>query len=208
MKRLFFKLSSNKIDEKSPNLNQMVLNLRVFQKLRVWVEEATKHNLEVSGLGSIRRTPIGYVVSDVYLVKPSVVNSGHVAFDPEGGVLPLMKELMLKGRSLQNLRFHWHSHGRFRAFWSGDDEKNQREVIASDSSWSMSLVTNVAGEFLARMDFPKTRQEPIYNIPVYLMIPILGKSVKSWSEEYQLKHERFLNGSNSSLIKEVTSHES
>jgi hypothetical protein len=79
-------------------------------------------------------------------------------------------DLLARSKGLKTLRFHWHSHAKFGVSWSGVDEATARHDFCPDANWTVSLVTNQKGHFLARQDFPKTRHEPRHNLSVWLFL--------------------------------------
>jgi hypothetical protein len=185
--KIMLKLSHK--ENPDPKTPVLLLSERAFKKITFWTQAAGERNQEVSGLGTIIANHGGLYVSDAYLIKPELVSSARVDQDAMAGILPLMERLLRDGRALKNLRFHWHSHANFGVCWSAVDEYTCREVFANDSPWTVSLVTNVAGHFLARMDFPLARKEPIHGLPVRLFAPIYAHKEKKWAQEYQDKYK-------------------
>lgn len=189
MDRLFIKLNNVPRNEQLPTI---VLSLTAYRKVSLWTKLAADiNNWEVSGLGTILAKHGGLFVSDVWLIKPSRVGGAHVEQDP-AAINALMRKLYTGGRDIKNLRFLWHSHANFGVGWSGTDDQTAREDFCPDAPWTVNLVTNAQGQFLARQDFPKTRDDPKNNLPVRLLIPITAGLSRKYREQYNHDHEQHM----------------
>ena len=93
-----------------------------------------------------------------------------------------------QGGTLRSLRFHWHSHANFGVGWSGTDERTARRDFCPDADWTISVVTNAQGHFLARQDFPRSQCEPKHELPVFLLHSIPGNISSKYLREYNNKH--------------------
>lgn len=166
---------------------RLELTTKAYQKIHYWTHCAEPK--ECSGLGVVRKLDSrAYIVDDVYLIKPEMQRGLMVDMDPVA-IQQLICEIYEKTPNrLQNLRFLWHTHGNCGVGWSGTDDKTCREVLCPDADWTINLVVNTQGHHLARMDFPKTKEEPIHGIPVYLRTPIYENKRAQLQEEYDLKH--------------------
>lgn len=181
----------NKIEHTDLNSPGLILDPRAYRKIVFWTQEAARKNREVSGLGVItaRQEPHPhFYVSDVYLVKPTIVNSAHVEMDPIDGVVDTMQRHMALGRSMRSLRFLWHSHNNFGVGWSSDDDDTARNSFPA-ADWFVNLVTNQKGDYLARLDYPKEGKETVHRLPVFLNMEAKSNSQKEWETEYQEKHQ-------------------
>jgi len=112
--------------------------------------------------------------------------------DPDAFVL--FADLLDRSNKLRNLRFHWHSHNNFGVGWSGVDNKTATEEFCPDAKWTVSIVTNARGDFLARQDFPKSRGATRHNLPVWLYLGIPSHMSKRYRKDYDDKVGAFMRG--------------
>lgn len=90
-------------------------------------------------------------VNEVFLV-PQVVSSGSVEFMDTG--FPWAVNKALKEDRIDELRFIWHSHCNFGAFFSGTDEDMVRKVRDHGPiPWLANVVLNKKGETHAQIDY-------------------------------------------------------
>lgn len=164
----------------------LTLSPTAFKKIHYWTHRAGKHQRECSGLGTITERDGDYYVDNVWLIKPERIGQAHVDMDPQA-VMELMMDLYSSGKKMSKLRFHWHSHATFGVGWSATDEDTCRNLFCTDAPWTVSLVVNVYGHHLARMDFPKTKDEPIHKLPVRLEIPVYAPMRKGLELDFLSK---------------------
>jgi len=215
----------NRTDNKDPKIPVVILSLKAYKKITLWTKTAAEiNNWEVSGLGTVVPKYGGYYVSDVWLIEPSKVSGGEVEQNP-ADIHALMQKLFVGtgipketkdpnrvsfegGRDLKNLRLLWHSHGNMGVGWSGTDDRTARVEFCPDAKWTLNIVTNARGHFLARMDFParnavliekanqrRARTIPdtkIDNLPVRLLIPIHKGQGDLYKQQYLDAHEKFM----------------
>jgi hypothetical protein len=178
---------------------------------------------EVSGLGTCVKKKGNYFVSDVWLIKPKTVGHTTVDQSPEA-INELIQKLVMGtgvirptqgdnvsfvgGKSMKNIRFLWHSHVDFGVGWSGTDDATARFDFCPDSDWTVNLVVNTKGHFLARLDFPKENNELVRiarenNLPtindttvnklnVALQVRVDAPLGNKLSKEYIETHREFL----------------
>ena len=166
----------------------VILHQKAFKKIRFWVLTAAERGHEVAGVATIIQKGREYHVTDAYLVEPTHVSGGYVEMNPQALANFLLKCSMEGKVSVKNLRCMWHSHVRMNVFWSGTDEDNARNLFCPDSPWTVNLVTNVQGDWLARMDFPKVRCNPILDIPLQLQTDLNEEEALALRREYEVKH--------------------
>jgi hypothetical protein len=164
----------------------LYLSQRAFKKIHYWVQRAGHYNRECSGLGTISEKSDGYYVDNAWLIKPERIGQAHVDMDPMA-VMELQMDLYEKKIPGSKLRFHWHSHAHFGVGWSGVDEETCRNLFCTDAPWTISMVVNVYGHHLARMDFPATKHEPIHNLPVRMVVPWFAPMRKELEKDFLAK---------------------
>ena len=121
----------------------------VKDKMQGWCNAA---NGEVSGLFCVKLQDAVFHVYDVFLPEQNG-STGFTKIDGHAnGRLYgfLQKKYGLEG--MADLKGWWHTHYNFNVFWSGtdDDTAQSNAILAED--WSLSIVINQRGEWLARVD--------------------------------------------------------
>ena len=166
----------------------LIITDKAFTKMTYWTKVAKDKNREVSGIGLITKKYGGFFVDTVWLIGASKVSRGHVEQDVSQVYEKMTELYMSKKASIQNLRFLWHSHVDFEVFWSGTDEENCRKTFCPDAPWTVNLVMNTRGHFLARVDYPSKKGEPDNRIPIYLRVPLRAPKARKLLSEYQEKN--------------------
>jgi len=131
------------------------------------VEERIRHFTalaagEVSGLGLVDEIDGGFLVTRVFLPR-QVCTPGGTELDQDW-VAALLVTLEEEGIDSGKLRCWFHSHSSFNVFWSPTDEECITG-LANDNFYT-SLVTNKAGDMLARLDIFKPVRVTIDDVPV------------------------------------------
>jgi len=140
-------------------------NFRLF--LLPEVEERIRHYValasgEVSGLGLVEEVDGGFLVTDVFLPRQECTPGGTEL--DQDWVAALLVTLEEEGRDSGGLKFWWHSHAGMGVFWSQTDE----QCIAglANDNYYISLVTNKAGDVLARLDIFNPLRVTLDEVPV------------------------------------------
>jgi len=177
-------------------------NFRLF--LLPEVEERIRHFAklaagEVSGLGLVEEVNGGFLVTQVFLPRQECTPGG-TELDQEW-VAALLVTLEEEGLDSGGLKFWWHSHAGMPTFWSQTDE----ECIAglANDNFYTSLVTNKAGEMLARLDIFKPVHVTIDCVPVVVRHEsrdLLERCRKEFEEKVEEKLTVF-GGSNRSSFR-------
>jgi hypothetical protein len=184
---------------------KLTLSQVAFKKIHTWTRKAVEDaGVECSGLGIVRFRPEynDYLVENVWLIKPEKIGRADVDMDPMA-VTYLMSDLLEKKVDMKKLRFHWHSHADFGVGWSANDDNTCRNVFATGSPWTISLVVNSKGKHLARMDFPLEKKDPIHQIPVFLEVPMWHNTTTEIMEEYEENCGEILRKKREDQIEEI-----
>lgn len=117
---------------------------------------------EVSGFGKVVRGCDGelgeLVVAEIVLLPQEGDCAGTTI--GEETVAGFLNILLDRGENPGNWRCWWHSHGTYSVFWSSQDEET---CATLGHDWMVSIVTNRAGDLLARIDFYR---------PVHVAVPL------------------------------------
>lgn len=121
---------------------------------------------EINGRGSVRIHNGDVMLSDPFLLDQIV--SGAEADDSDA-FLAYMSSEQVQGRSIADVRWQWHSHVDFAAFFSGTDA----HTIASNEGtfrWVVSLVMNKRLEYACQLDmFDPVRLA--VELPLFVELP-------------------------------------
>jgi len=136
---------------------QLVFTRELWEELLFLTKELAP--FEVSGLGEIEITSPGRIqVRRLHLVKQKATGA-DTRLEPQM-VVELMDEIATRydeehkmpvGADKWHLRLWFHTHADGQVFWSSIDEKCCKELRRS-AEWFVSIVVNVRGEALARID--------------------------------------------------------
>lgn len=130
-----------------PAAPALVLTVQVAQQLAAYVHSV---EAEISGLGTITRyTPNEFQARDLYLLQQTCT-AASTELDPDA-VATLIYNYVQSGDDPGKIRLWWHSHYSMDVSWSPTDENTIRN-FAGKGKWMISLVTNLAGDYLARLD--------------------------------------------------------
>jgi hypothetical protein len=143
------------MSQRDPGEPRLVLtaNPAAWAKLWRWIYLAEG---EVGGLGSIVEQPNGFRMIDCYLIDQRATDV-DTELEP-GAVGQFLLDYVDQGHDPAELRLWWHSHARESVFWSADDE---RTIDGFNGDALLSLVGNMRGKVLARLDRYTPRRETI-----------------------------------------------
>ena len=127
------------------------IDAKAWAKFQYWVRLANQD--EVSALGLIDEVKnnsrtTGLIVSEIYLVEQTV-NGAETTLDDKA-VANLMIQLATEGIDGSRLKCWIHSHAGMKTFWSTTDDDCC--VMLANGSYSVSIVTNIRGDILTRLD--------------------------------------------------------
>ena len=165
----------------------IMIHANAWSKIKNWVKLASPD--EVSALGLVDElrdddnSIIGFLISEVFLLDQTC-NIVETSIDDEA-VSKLMVDLSDNGHDLSGLKCWIHSHGKMQAFWSNTDDECCQQL--SNNSYTVSIVTNLKGEILCRLDIYNPVHVTIDEIPVQIYYPE-EDSLSDWCrEEFERK---------------------
>lgn len=131
-------------------MTKLYLTPYASKKLRYYVDQCPE---EISGFGKVevmRHEGEPYLVVTDLLILEQECSGAHSTMD-EDSIGKLLYELTKNGEDLSVWRLWWHSHADMRAFFSGTDTSTIDS--SREFTYLVSLVTNHAGDYVARIDF-------------------------------------------------------
>lgn len=123
--------------------HQLVVSAQAFDDILCYTTLWPK---EVAGYGLIRRDGMTFYLDEVFILD-QVVSGYHTTVSPKA-LHRKIGELTQQNRRDQ-LRFHWHSHVNFEAYFSATDVAN---IHGWGGEWLVSLVLNKRGDIEVRLD--------------------------------------------------------
>ncbi len=117
------------------------------RQLRVWTQ-AARGEFSCFGVTEVDKDSGAIVVKTFFLPEQTCTDS-HTSPDRES-MGALMTELVKVGYDVSDLRCWAHSHADMNCFWSSEDADTIEQM--SNDDWLVSIVTNKAGHFRARLD--------------------------------------------------------
>lgn len=135
----------------------------VKDKMQGWCNAA---NSEVSGLFMVHLVGGIFTVYDVFLPE-QMGSSGFTKIDGHAtGRLYsyLRRRYGLSG--MADLKGWWHTHYTFGVFWSGTDDDTAQSNATLAEDWSLSIVINQKGDWLARVDVVSPIPVMVDNLPI------------------------------------------
>lgn len=148
------------IERVNPSLPIVCFSNEAIRKLRLYV---TLCPFEISGLGEVEPLPHGFLVQDLFLLKQKCYHS-YTELLPED-MARFLISMVTCGRDPARLKLWWHSHSRMDVFWSPIDDYTAKGF---QNDYMVSLVTNVAGDYLCRLDLYQPLKLTVDKLPVML----------------------------------------
>ncbi|MBI4142969.1 hypothetical protein HY480_03790 [Candidatus Uhrbacteria bacterium] len=122
--------------------------------------------LEISGFGRIAEVRPGvFRITDAFLVRQDHASGAHVTITE--GFAEFCAAELTADRSIEDVRFWWHSHVDMEAFWSATDD-GTASTIGTD--WLVSFVGNKRHEFRVRVDVYKPMHIVFDNLPLRVIL--------------------------------------
>ena len=175
---------------------KQLLDIAVFidgeawAKLGHWVKLAGQD--EVSCLGLIDEVKkegriTALLVSEIYLLDQKV-SGADVELDDKA-VANLMIQLATEGIDTSKLKCWIHSHSSMKTFWSSIDEECC-SMLANDS-YSLSIVTNLRGDLLTRIDIYNPFRVTLNKVPTQINCTCSKELEELYSAEFEAKVKRW-----------------
>ena len=175
---------------------KQLLDIAVFidgeawAKMRHWVKLAG--NDEVSCLGLIDEIKdndriIALIVSEIYLLEQTV-SGGDTELDDKA-VANLMIQLAADGIDTSRLRCWIHSHAGMKTFWSSTDEECCSQL--ANNSYSVSIVTNLRGNLLTRIDIYNPFRVTLNKVPTQIHCACSKELEELYTAEFEAKVKRW-----------------
>lgn len=133
----------------------------VKEKLDLYIEHS---NTEISGVGNISINNNTLLIDEIYLLeqKNTAVNT-----DIDSEVFSkFCTELVKERKSIEGLKFWWHSHVNMNTFWSAQDEQ---AIETLETDFLVSIVGNKKGDYLGRIDTFVPYRSSIDDIPIKVL---------------------------------------
>ena len=161
-----------------------------WAKLRHWVKLSGDN--EVSCLGLIDELKDGeritaLLVSEIYLLDQKV-SGADVELDDKA-VANLMIQLATEGIDTSKLKCWLHSHATMRVFWSSTDEECCSQL--ANNSYSVSIVTNLRGDLLTRIDIYNPFRVTLNKVPIQIHCVCSKELEELYSAEFEAKVKRW-----------------
>jgi hypothetical protein len=171
---------------KQPPEIKVLIDSKAWTKLRHWVTLAGEN--EVSCLGLIdeirdKDKLEALLVSDIYLVE-QIVNSAETTLDDKA-VANLMIQLSGEGIDVLRLKCWIHSHSTMRVFWSSTDDECCQ--LLANGSYSVSIVTNLSGDLLTRIDVYNPVHMTLDKVPTQVHCPCSTEIAEMYTAEFKTK---------------------
>jgi hypothetical protein len=151
-------------------LPRVFMTLSAFQKMKCFVDLC---DLEISGLGTVKRSENNFIIDDVFIIKQVTDSNGiHVKLDDKALNL-FIYEMAKDDKDTSEISFQWHSHVYMPVDPSPEDKGTIKKYL---NDFMISLVVNKYGEFVCRLDLFK----PFYlslNVNLQLIVPALNKDL-------------------------------
>ncbi len=147
MMRMTPKETKRKLINRMP---KVLLSAEAEKQLRVWTQ-AAQGEFSCFGVTEVDKDSGAIVVKEFFLPEQTCTDS-HTSPDRES-MGALMTELVKAGYDVSDLRCWAHSHADMECFWSSEDSETVDQMDNDD--WLLSIVTNKAGHFRARLDLYK-----------------------------------------------------
>ena len=162
----------------------------VWAKLRHWVKLAK--NDEVSCLGLVEEMKDGgkvaaLLVSDIYLLEQEV--SGAETELDDKAVANLLIQLTTEGVDTSRLKCWIHSHATMKTFWSGTDDECCSQL--ANNSYTVSIVTNLRGDLLARVDLYHPFRITLHDVPTRIHCACSKEMEELYTAEFESKVKRW-----------------
>lgn len=176
---------------KQPMSDMVVfIDSEAWAKLRHWVKLSRDN--EVSCLGLIDEIKdddriVALIVSEIYLLEQTV--SGADTEFEDRSVANLMIQLATEDVDASRLKCWIHSHAGMKTFWSGTDEECCS--LLANASYSVSIVTNLRGDLLTRIDIYNPFRVTLNKVPTQIHCTCSKELEELYTVEFEAKVKRW-----------------
>ena len=165
------------------------IDAKAWAKFQYWVNIAG--NDEVSALGLVDEVKdndkiTGLLISEIYLVEQTV-NGAETTLDDKA-VANLMIQLAAEGIDGSRLKCWLHSHAGMKAFWSTTDDECC--AMLANGSYSVSIVTNIRGDILTRLDVYHPCHITLDKVPTHIHYQCSKELEELYTAEFESKVKR------------------
>ncbi len=160
---------------------KVLVEQHVKDKMEGWCNAA---NSEVSGWFLVRNEKGLFYVYDVFLPNQNG-SPGYTLIDGYA-TDRLTKWLVKTGREVDaydNMRGWWHTHYKGSTFWSGTDDDQAQKNALQYETWSLSIVINQAGNWLARVDVVDPIPVMITDLPITFVANTKPHSKRNYARD-------------------------
>lgn len=165
--------------------NTIQLTPLAYQKLCYYADARPQD--EISGLGEVIKNKNQYLITEVYCLYQQS-DSGGTKLD-KTDIARLQAKIIAQGRTPNNLRVWWHTHGDRDTFWSQTDETNINN-FACDKFMVSIVMTSIHHKMLGRIDFYKPTRQVIEEIQPTIFLKEDNKLKQQCFEEARKKNRR------------------
>lgn len=182
---------------------KIIIKQKAYTKLRYFVNLTDQ---EISGMGKSHIDENKDIIVDDFIIFYQTCTGATTEIDSKS-IAKFLYDLQKNNQKTEDWNIWWHSHSTMDVFWSSKDDKTI-EDHAGGQSYLISLVTNKANEYKARLDiFPKDVSP--FNKLVYSTYELkvrIEKSKQVIKQEKKIKEEKekleIMKSSNNVAIKE------
>ena len=165
------------------------IDAKAWAKFQYWVRLADQD--EVSALGLIDEIKdngkiTGLMISEIYLVEQTV-NGAETTLDDKA-VANLMIQLASEDIDGSRLKCWIHSHADMKIFWSTTDDECC--AMLANGSYSISIVTNIHGDILTRLDVYHPCHLILDKVPTQIHYPCSKELEELYAAEFEAKVNR------------------
>jgi len=139
----------------------VLLSEEAERQLRVWTQAAEG---EFSCFGVVEKAEDSGIITVVKFFLPEQICSGAHTSPDRQAMGKLMTELVREAYDVSMLRCWAHSHADMNTFWSHEDSDSIEQM--NNGEWLLSIVTNKAGHFLARLDIYAPFRTTLDKLPI------------------------------------------
>lgn len=140
---------------------------KVYDNIFGWCKAASP--IECSGMGLIERDGSVFRVTEAFLPEQRGTPVSTV-ITPNGRD-SMIRDLAKRKVSGKTLKFWWHTHPDFNAYFSSTDVENIERLVGWNGDYMLSMVVNKMGEYNCRLDVMNPIRLAVEHLPVVVDYP-------------------------------------